>query len=186
MGAPEDLDIALDRHMQWTDEQLVKYRSDWCRQWLKRASQLEAEEKADRAESIQYPDLEVLKLLREGATLAGEVERCDIFERQFKPCLLTVEQLEAGAARRNQAIMAMTTSSGDADLDSRLLAETQEEIERGWARGPYKLAELPPGSVISRRFPLAQSNKVRLIDDFSVSGVNDSCVIHSKIKSAHD
>ena len=203
MGVPEDLDIALDRHMQWTDEQLVKYRSDWCRHWLKRASQLEVKEKADRdkrpphvrentcnkrllltlemLESIQYPDLEVLKLLREGATLAGEVESCDIFERQFKPCLLTVEQLEAGAARRNQAIMAMTASSGDADLDKRLLAETLEEVERGWARGPYKLAELPPGSVISRRFPLAQSNKVRLIDDFSVSGVNDSCVIHSKI-----
>lgn len=62
-----------------------------------------------------------------------------------------------------------------------MLSETQEELAKGWARGPYKLHELPAGAVISRRFPLAQSNKTRMIDDFSISGVNDSCVTHCKI-----
>ena len=203
MGIPEDLDIALERHTVWTDQQLVKYRMDWCKQWLKRASELEAQEMLDRAqrpdhvqkntagkrllltqemlESIQYEDIDALKFLRTGATLAGEIEKCGIFEQQFKPCLMTVEQLEYGANRRNQAVLAMTTSSGDADLDQRVLSETQEELAKGWARGPYKLHELPAGAVISRRFPLAQSNKTRMIDDFSISGVNDSCVTHCKI-----
>ena len=29
--------------------------------------------------------------------------------------------------------------------------------------------------------PLAQGEKIRMIDDYSVSGVNDSCTIHSKL-----
>ena len=37
------------------------------------------------------------------------------------------------------------------------------------------------GAIISRRFPLEQGEKVRLIDDFSISGVNDSCTIHTKL-----
>lgn len=122
---------------------------DWCRQWLKRASELEAAERVDRSkraehaqhstdkkrlllteilESIQYEDKDVTKFLREGATLAGEIERCKIFEDQFKPCLLTLDQLEAGASKRNQAILAMTTTSGDEQLDMQLLGET---LDRG-------------------------------------------------------
>lgn len=203
MGVPEDLDIALERHMEWNDQQLVKYRTDWCKHWLKRATELEALEKADRVqrpphirentagkrllltqemlESIQYEDMDALKFLRTGATLAGEIEKCGIFEQQFKPCLMTIEQLESGASKRNQAVLAMTTSSGDPELDRHMLAETQDELAKGWARGPYKLEDLPVGAVISRRFPLAQSNKTRMIDDFSISGVNDSCVTHCKI-----
>ena len=203
MGIPEDLDMALDKHMVWSDQQLVKYRADWCRQWLKRASELEQAEKQDRMarsehvqantankrllltqeilESIQYEDIEALKFLREGATLAGEIEKCGVFEQQFKPCLMTVEQLENGASKRNQAVLAMTTSSGDDELDRRMLLETQEEIDRGWAKGPFALSDLPPGSVVSRRFPLSQANKTRMIDDFSISGVNDSCITHCKI-----
>lgn len=200
---PEDFDIAIDRNIEWSDEQLTKYRMDWCKQWLSRASKLDKLESEDRMrrpehvrsntmnkrllltkeilESIQYQDLEALEILRRGATLAGSITKCAIFEEQFKPCLMTVGQLESGAARRNQAILAMTTTSGDAALDKQLLEETKLEIERQWARGPFELSDLPAGSVISRRFPLVQGNKIRLIDDFSISGVNDSCTINAKI-----
>ena len=33
---------------------------------------------------------------------------------------------------------------------------------------------------MSRRFPLVQISKTRMIDDFSVSGVTDSCVAHNR------
>ena len=127
MGIPEDLDIALERHLVWTDQQLVKSRMDWCKQWLKRASELEVQEKLDRAQrpdhvqkntagkrllltqemldSVQYEDIDAQQFLRTGATLAGEIEQCGIFEQHFKPCLMTVEQLEYGANRSNQAVL---------------------------------------------------------------------------------
>ena len=202
-GIPEDLDIAIGRHLMWNDEQLAKYRTDWCRQWLRRASELESAERVNRSsrplhvqanagnkrvlltreilESIQYEDPEALKILQVGATLAGEIEKSSVFEHQFKPCLMTVKQLEAGAVKRNQAILAMTTSTGDLELDQQLLHETQEELAKGWARGPFRLEDLPEGAVLSRRFALVQSTKTRMIDDFSISGVNDSCVIHGRI-----
>ena len=43
------------------------------------------------------------------------------------------------------------------------------------------LNQLERGATISRRFPLSQGEKTRMIDDYSVSGVNDSCTIHSKL-----
>ncbi|CAK9087646.1 unnamed protein product [Durusdinium trenchii] len=64
-------------------------------------------------DSIQYEDKAALNILREGSTLAGRIESCCILEQQFKPCLMTLDQLEGGAKRRNQAILAMTCSCGD-------------------------------------------------------------------------
>ena len=203
MSIPEDLQIAIDRNLAWNDEQMSKYRSDWAKHWLMRAKELDAAESLDRSsrpehvrhstsskrllltdeilDSIQYEDKAALNILREGSTLAGRIESCCIFEQQFKPCLMTLDQLEGGAKRRNQAILAMTCSCGDEALDQQVLAETRAELEKQWARGPFELDTLPEGAVISRRFPLVQSNKVRMIDDFSISGINDSCTIHSKI-----
>ena len=63
---------------------------------------------------------------------------------------------------------------------SYLLAETVLEVEKGWADGPYHPDSLERGAAISKRFPLTQGEKTRMIDDFSISGVTDSCEIHSK------
>ena len=190
LSVPEDLDIATQRNLSWSVEQMVKYRKDWCKQWLVRAKELEAAEKEDRSrrpvhvqqntqnkrllltreilESIQYPDVEALEILRNGATLAGDIRHVPVFEEQFKPCLITRSQLENGASKTNA-------------VDELLLEETRQEVSKNWVRGPYKLEDLPEGSVVSRRFALVQANKTRMIDDFSISGVNDSCNIHSKI-----
>lgn len=75
----------------------------------------------------------------------------------------------------------MTVSSGDDSLDEILYKETMSEMAKGWVTGPYELSELETGATISRRFPLAQGQKTRLIDDFTISGVNDSCIIHNKV-----
>ena len=94
---------------------------------------------------------------------------------------MTMEQLQKDAARRNEFILGLTKSSGDRSLDERLLAETREELECGWSEGPFDPSSLEWGSTISRRFALVQDSKTRMIDDFSISGANDRCVIHNKI-----
>ena len=112
-----ELQEAGDKHMEWSDVQLCNYRIAWCRRWLQRARELEQLEKQDLAsrhpvvaevtkmkrllltqeifEGLGYEDVEALQLLRQGATLAGKVSPSKAFEAQFKPGLLTVEQLEA-------------------------------------------------------------------------------------------
>ena len=202
-GIPEDLEHVLDVFTTWSDAQIAGYRRDWCRKWLKRATELENAEKLDwesrpehvRAntkgkrlllcqemlQDVSYGDMEVLDLVRHGSTLAGDIPPSPIFSAQYRPCLQTVEQLKASASKRNQAVIGMTRSSGERSLDAQVLTETREEVGRGWAVGPFDVSALPSGSVISRRFPLAQGAKTRMIDDFSVSGVNDSCTSHTKI-----
>ena len=200
---PEELDAALSQHVLWSDLQMSKYRIDWCRQWLKRAAELEPAELEDRLkrplhvqeatrgkrlllteeilQSLNYNDLAALKVLREWSTLAGDIEETKVFRSQFQPGSTTLDSLVKGAKQKNEMILAMTRSSGDAATDKQMLQETEEEIARGWASGPFELNSLPEGSLVSRRFALQQGEKVRMIDDYSISGINSSATAHNKI-----
>jgi len=199
-GVPLELQEAINKHVEWNDEQLCKYRLDWCKKWLIRAKQLDQMEKESNSsrpphvaevtkgkrvlltreilEELGYDDLGVLSLLEVGATLAGAIEQTKIFQVQLKPCL---EQLQLESERRNDFILNLTKSSGEVQLDEKLVAETKEELECGWAEKPFSRPSLEQGSTISRRFALVQGAKTRMIDDFSISGVNYSCGFHNKI-----
>ena len=200
---PVELKEAIDKHVEWNDAQLGKYRVDWCKEWLKRATELEKLEAEDRLKrpphvqaatrdkrvllteeilaSLGYEDPEALKLLREGATLAGDIEATKVFKSQFQPGTTTLKQLVESAAKRNALIMSVTKSSGDVTLDEQIVLETEEEVSKGWAVGPIPFSDLPEGCLISRRFALPQGGKTRMIDDFSISGINDSATSHNKI-----
>ena len=93
-----------------------------------------------------YEDSDALQLLHEGSSLAGEIQATPVFKSQYKPCMSTMAQLEAGSFQRNSMILSMTKSSGNSEMDEQMLKETKEELDRGWARGPFALHELPPGS----------------------------------------
>ena len=43
---------------------------------------------------VGYDDIEAFSLLRDGATLAGEVQPSKAFDSQFRPSLATVSQVE--------------------------------------------------------------------------------------------
>ena len=67
-----------------------------------------------------------------------------------------------------------------------MIQKTLEELECGWLEGPIPLSDLPLDAVVSRRFGIRQSSgdvlKIRLIDDFSASGVNDTVQVESATK----
>jgi len=44
-GVALELQEAINKHVEWNDEQLCKYRLDWCKKWLIRAKQLDQLEK---------------------------------------------------------------------------------------------------------------------------------------------
>ena len=92
-----------------------------------------------------------MDLLETGSTLAGDIEKCDISKKQYKPCLMTLDQLQQDSQRRNEYILKMTVSAGSNELDQQLLEETREELSKGWAEGPFELHELEDGATISRR-----------------------------------
>ena len=132
-------------------------------------------------ESVGYEDIDALKLFELGSPLAGEIEPAAVFEKSYKPCLTTISQLEDLACKRNDLVLNMVRSSGSLELGEAVLNETKEEVSKGWADGPWPVESLERGATVSRRFPLSQGDKIRMIDDYSVLGVNDSCTIHSKL-----
>lgn len=41
------MEAAVEANVNWTPEQLARYRIEWCRKWMRRSEQLEALEKKD-------------------------------------------------------------------------------------------------------------------------------------------
>ena len=202
-GVPDELALALQMHVEMTPADLCKHRLQWSQRWLKRALELDKEEKkaavmrepavyrATKSKrilltkeilaSLNYEDIGATDLLEHGASLAGEIPAVGVFKSQFKPCMMTMDQLHAEASKRNEMILNMTKSSGSQEMDHQLYSETMDELDKGWADGPYELHELEYGATISRRFPLKQGSKCRMVDDFSISSVNDTCTTYNKL-----
>ena len=118
-----------------------------------------------------YSDPDVVNEVICGFDLTGTVPDSGVFHVQFRPAKLTVEQLVKGASASRKAIINSTKSQGDA-LDKIVLSTTLVEVDRGWLSGPIERSQLPEDAIVSRRFGLEQPNKVRLIDDFTASGIN--------------
>jgi hypothetical protein len=148
-AVPKDLKVALDKHMEWSEQTLVAYHMGWCGRWLKRAVELEPLEKADLANRPPH-----VKAATKNKRLVLTQEIIDGLDYEDPGAL---DLLRSGSP----------------------LAGTREEVRLGWAVGP--IAQVPKGSVVSRRFPLAQRNKTRMIDDYSISGVNDTASSHKKV-----
>ena len=84
-----------------------------------------------------------------------------------RPPALHVSSFETMAASYSARTIASINPSHDADLDVQVWEATLAEV----AEGPYDVTELPSGHVVSPRFGVRWSAKVRLIDNLSVSGL---------------
>ena len=62
------------------------------------------------------------------------------FRKRTNHVFLRLRQLEDNAAKKNELVMGMTKSSGSATMDAAVLAETRDEISKGWADGPWCLS----------------------------------------------
>ena len=49
--------------------------------------------------------------------------------------------------------------------------------DKGWLIGPLSESEVPEAAPILKRFGLRQKHKIRLIDDFSESSVNQTAMV---------
>ena len=193
---PEVLQDAVAKNLSMSSLELAELRAKWFKKWTSRARHLapqEAEFKRSLAPHLQhilrpkrllllkeimedegYPDPGVFDELAFGTELTGCVPQTGVFDPVFKPALLTTCELAEQAASSNQAIFRSVRSSGDSEVDNTVFQKTLEERDSGWLRGPVPFSELGSGCVLSRRFGLKQTNKVRLIDDLSKSNINST------------
>lgn len=80
----------------------------------------------------------------------------------------------------NSAVVSSLKSQEWTDIDERALEETEQEVAKGWLK---HCAEVNlKDHFIAKRFPLQQKEKIRLIDDFSICGVNSTFGLQEKLR----
>eukprot|EP00439_Symbiodinium_sp_Y106_P014233 s6017_g2.t1 len=100
-------------------------------------------------------------------------QKC-IFNPSDRRASLSEEQLRSQAHDIQKEVLSKVTSQGR-EIDEILKRKTLDELEKGWLVGPIKAEDLPIHAIISKRLGLRQAQgKTRLIDDFSISHVNES------------
>ena len=104
---PADIERAVSLHVSSSAEEISEMRLAWSKRCLKRAAELDRDEKAQALsrpsatarkrvlltneilQSINYEDMGVMDLLGAGSCLAGDVPSSPVFEPSYKPCLST-------------------------------------------------------------------------------------------------
>ena len=121
-------------------------------------------------EEYKYPVDELIS----GVSLTGDAPHTGIFNPSDRRASLSEEQLRSQAHDIQKEVLSKVTSQGR-EIDEILKRKTLDELEKGWLVGPIKAEDLPKHAIISKRLGLRQAQgKTRLIDDFSISHVNES------------
>jgi hypothetical protein len=76
--------------------------------------------------------------------------------------------------------IAATVSPGDHEHDMKLWQATLEEVDEGFLTGPWDTSHLDRESVVSPRFGLQQKSKLRPIDNFTSSHVNNAAGVQER------
>ena len=195
VSLPQVLKDAVCTHASLSESELCGLRARQFAKWLKLAQDLRSEEEALKASmhkqvatilkpkrlllwkammvEASYDDVSIFDEVISGTNLGGPVPDTGVFAPKFKPASVTVDQLKRDAPTSRAALLSTIKSQGEA-LDREVQTKTLEERDRGWLSGPIEVDQLPPDAIVSRRFGIEQDGKIRLIDDFSGSGVNSS------------
>ena len=94
-----------------------------------------------------------------------------MFSCLMRPPEMDITQLGMSLGS-NHAVVEALKNSEPSELDAPAWEETQQEVEQGWLR-PCEVDDLREVH-IAKRFPIQQGGKLRLIDDFTVAGVNQT------------
>ena len=126
-----------------------------------------------------YPDSGLADDVAGGFDLVGKIPQSGTLPlpKKFSPSALTISDLHSAAPTARKALRMMTRSSGGTNMDIQLWEKTQSELDKGWLVGPINGDSLLDTAVVSRRFPIEQSGKIRPFDDYTQSQIN--LTIHS-------
>ena len=202
VGHPRSLCGALPYHIADAVEALASRphhevrarRNRWLSRWTKRAAEIQANPDpkwnvSDKAmarvlckKRLQllheiiaeegYPDGDLAHDIHKGFDLVGRCPTSGVLPGKLVPATLRAEDVQACAPRVQAALKASLGSSGDHATDLELWDKTIAEASKGWLEGPYEWDTLGADEVPSHRFPLRQGEKLRPIDDYTLSGVN--------------
>ena len=197
-----DIEEAIRANLEWDEHKLFAHRAKVFKSWLKKATELRLEEAKLRAElpehlrqilakkklllwkhilvSLDYGDAKIIDEIISGFSLTGWASESGVFDKNVRAASMTVEQLKGVALGLNASVVGSLKQSPWTDLDSSALAETEVEVDTGWLSKCDRVDM--ESHFIAKRFPIQQKEKMRLIDDFSVCGVNATVGLPEKLR----
>ena len=136
-----------------------------------------------------YKDLQICDEIIRGVRMTGAASFSEEMAHGAILPTMTEQEVRGRACWWRRAVVAKC-QAGDPELDKALWAQTLQEVEKGWLQGPMDEAEVTvlvghSHWLATRRFPLQQRDKVRVIDDALESGLNASYSCPNKLR-LHD
>jgi predicted RecB family endonuclease/ribonuclease HI len=128
-----------------------------------------------------YEDPEVAFDIAHGFDLVGVAPKSRALPEAFQPAQLSEADLLNQASAASRSIFFSTKSCGDEAVDAELWEKTCKEKEAGWLQGPVPFKEIEHDGRLTRRFPVVQSGKVRCVDNFSESQINDAVTLQNRV-----
>jgi hypothetical protein len=128
-----------------------------------------------------YDDPEVAFDIASGFDLVGVAPKSKALPESFQPAQLSESDLLSNASAANRSIFYSTKSCGDEAVDAELWRKTCKEKEAGWLQGPVEFSDIEHDGRLTRRFPVQQSGKVRCVDNFSESQINDAVTRQNRV-----
>ena len=136
--------------------------------------------------SLDYPDMGVIDLMRDGVPMVGWQSPPQGLRENLIPATMTAQELEDSAIWRRRSIMGAGQKATPRD-EHELLKAASAEVEAGFLQGPFTEQEMTDHLgrsdwLLNPRFALHQGNggKVRVIDDARQSALN--CAYSSTVK----
>ncbi|CAE7497609.1 unnamed protein product [Symbiodinium sp. KB8] len=130
---------------------------------------------------LGHADVHLVADVCSGFRLTGWLRASRVMEPKLTAPTESADNLWRRRVDLNSKAWAQTTSTGDPHLDEELWQATVKDAESGWAR-LLPASSAPPSEVLlSRRFAVVQGDRVRAVDDFSFSGVNDTLGTSEKV-----
>ena len=125
----------------------------------------------------RFNDDSLFQEMIDGFDLVGQASTSGEFPYLHKPALQSVRELWKKSKWLRAAVIGKCKASDRKDLDEITWNKTLEERDRGWLEGPFTLRQVEAMVdssewIATRRFPLEQRDKVRMIDDCLASGLS--------------
>ena len=137
---------------------------------------------ANQLKSISYPDSKVAMEMAEGFPLMGWLPASNVFPSMLRPPTIHPDCLKNMSSSISARTLAVT-APGDSHEDTvALWNATLGEVEEGFSIGPFEPSVIGSDCVVSPRFGLWQKGKLRPIDNFSASSVNQCTGLPEKLK----
>ena len=199
---PKDVCEVLMDNFASEPHKLLKTRATYLWKWTKRCKELEGKETelhaslpehlkqvlkgkrllllAEMLEDLDYPDKKLASDIKSGFKLVGWQPKSNVFPLHTKRPEQTLEAVKAAAKGVNKAIRSQVAKSASDELNGEVWNQTLEEVSKGWI---WIDEECDPDShLLAKRFGLRQGEKVRLIDDCSIGGLNSTCGTSEKLR----